>query len=245
MVGMRMITPGMAGYAATMDVVSKQAWLRLFAACALSLLLHVALLVGVPVNPTGGVPKVVSMITARLEPAAPEASDVAPAAVEAELTAEQRVSAILADPPAATAVNRQASRPPAELQADARPAIDPAPSPSAGIEVPFIRDPTYYTAKQLDVYPQPLAPIRLDYPESAANARVDGSLTVLLLIDEFGIVNDVSVTDAKPAGFFEEAAMAVFRGARFSPAQKQGHAVKSRVTLQVKYLYGNSASAAR
>jgi protein TonB len=243
---MRMNAPGMAGHAATMDVVSKQAWLRLFAACALSLLLHVALLVGVPVNPTGGLPKVVSMITARLEPAAPAPSDVAPATVEAEITDEQRVSAILADPPAAIVGNRQLSRnPPPDLRADEQRAADPAPAPNAGIEVPLIRDPTYYAAKQLDVYPQPLAAIRLEYPETAAYARVDGSLTVLLLIDEFGIVNDVSVVDAKPEGYFEEAAMAVFRGARFSPAQRQGHAVKSRVMLQVKYLYGNSASAAR
>jgi len=37
----------------------------------------------------------------------------------------------------------------------------------------------------------------------------------------------------------------MFRGARFSPAQKQGHAVKSRVVLQVKYLYGESVGAQR
>ena len=62
--------------------------------------------------------------------------------------------------------------------------------------------------------PQPLTPIRLDYPDAAANARVDGRLTIWLLIDEFGVVNDVSVADAKPEGYFEEAALAVFRAAR-------------------------------
>jgi protein TonB len=97
----------------------------------------------------------------------------------------------------------------------------------------------------LDVYPEPLAAIRLDYPDTAANARIDGRLTVQLLIDEFGVVNEVSVVDAKPEGYFEEATLAVFRGARFSPAQKQGHAVKSRVVLQVKYLYGESVGAQR
>jgi protein TonB len=124
-------------------------------------------------------------------------------------------------------------------------AVQQAPSPSTGVELPLIRDPTYYPAKQLDVYPEPLAAIRLDYPDTAANARIDGRLTVQLLIDEFGVVNEVSVVDAKPEGYFEEATLAVFRGARFSPAQKQGHAVKSRVVLQVKYLYGESVGAQR
>ena len=41
------------------------------------------------------------------------------------------------------------------------------------------------------------------------------------------------------------AATAAFRAVRFVPAQKQGHAVKSRISLQVKYLYGDSAGAQR
>ena len=243
---MRMDAPGMANYTAMFDAVSKQAWRRLFAACALSLLLHVALLAGIPVNPTGGLPKVVSMITARLETAAPAPADSAPATIASE-PAEERVSPVPAEPAAAAVVGdrQKSSSAPTEAPPESPRAIEPAPSPSAGIEVPFIRDPTYYPAKQLDVYPQPLTPIRLEYPDSAANARVDGRLTVLVLIDEFGVVNDVSVVEAKPEGYFEEAAMAVFRAARFSPAQKQGHPVKSRVMLQVKYLYGDSASGAR
>ena len=52
------------------DAVSTRSWSRLVKACALSFVLHVTLLAGIPVNPTGGLPGVVSMITARLEPAA-------------------------------------------------------------------------------------------------------------------------------------------------------------------------------
>ncbi len=88
--------------------------------------------------------------------------------------------------------------------------------------MPFIRDPTYYPAKQLDVYPQPLTQIQLDYPASAASAKVDGRLSVLLLIDEFGVVNDASIVEAQPAGYFEEAALAVFRAARFHAGAKTG-----------------------
>jgi protein TonB len=139
---------------------------------------------------------------------------------------------------------------PANAKAEAktepvRASEQPASAPSGGIEVPFIRDPTYYPAKQLDVYPQPLGQIRLDYPESAASAKVDGRLLVLLLIDEFGVVNDASIVESQPEGYFEDAALAVFRMARFSPGQKQGRAVKSRVLLQIKYLYGQAAGAMR
>ena len=56
--------------AVSFDAVSMQAWSRLLKAGAVSFLLHAVLLVGLPVNPTGGVPQVVSTITARLEPAA-------------------------------------------------------------------------------------------------------------------------------------------------------------------------------
>ncbi|MDB5808590.1 MAG: hypothetical protein JWN94_712 [Betaproteobacteria bacterium] len=209
--------------------------MRLIKAVALSFLLHLALLVGLPVNPTGGEPQRISTITARLEPVAAERES---------LRADPVAVNPLDSSPAAEKTPK-----PAEARTESKPeparAKEPAPSPSGGIEVPFIRDPTYYPARQLDVYPQPLSAIKLDYPESAASAKVDGRVLVLLLIDEFGMVNDASVVESQPEGYFEEAALAVFRAARFSPAQKLGHAVKSRVLLQVKYLYGQSAGAMR
>lgn len=217
------------------DAVSTQAWARLLKACAVSFLLHVVLLVGLPVNPTAGVPQVVSTITARLELAAQE-----PAPESA---------ALLPDPAATPAPLADHPQKPADAKTETRTepprAKEPAAAPSGGIEVPFIRDPTYYSMKQLDVLPQALTQPRLDYPESATSAKVDGRVHVLLLIDEFGVVNDASVIEAQPPGYFETAAIAAFRAVRFVPAQKQGHAVKSRISLQVKYLYGDSAGAQR
>jgi protein TonB len=209
--------------------------MRLLKACAVSFVLHLLVLVGIPVNPTGGVPQALTTITVRLEPVV---ADSTPAAENAAVVADSAPVAV------ADKLQRSAEPQPAARTEPPGPQ-KPAASPSSGVELPFIRDPTYYTAKQLDVYPQPLTQIQLDYPASAANAKVDGRLSVLLLIDEFGDVNDVSIVEAQPPGYFEEAALAVFRSARFAPAQRQGHAVKSRVTLQVKYLYGDSVGAAR
>jgi protein TonB len=220
------------------DPATTKAWMRLIKAFTLSFLVHVMLLIGLPVNPTGGTAQTVSTITARLQPAIAETVESTPALSDVAPVPE--TAAVLLPEKPAKAVDPK----PAAISEPARPIEAPA-SPSSGIEVPFIRDPTYYPSKQLDVYPQPLDAIKLDYPESAASAKVDGRLLVLLLIDEFGMVNDASIVEAQPPGYFEDAALTVFRAARFSPAQKQGHAVKSRVLLQVKYLYGQSAGAMR
>lgn len=215
----------------------KQSWSRLLVACSLSLLLHLALLLGIPVNPTGSVPQVVSPIYARLEPAAnrepqPRVATLTPA----EKTGTPVLEDVRPEPAAAKAEPKRESR---------QAATGPASAPIAGIEIPLSRDPTYYPARQLDVYPQLLAPIKLDYPDRAAAQRLDGHLLLLLLIDEFGIVNEASVVEARPEGYFEEAALSVFRATRFSPAQKQGQPVKSRVLLQVSYRVGDGAGAVR
>jgi protein TonB len=225
----------MATLAAIPDPALKQAWSRLLVACSLSLLLHLALLLGIPVNPAGGVPNVVSLIYARLEPSVPAAA--ADSGIAAPETA--RAPADKTPLPASAEAKPKA----AETKAGSKPAT--APAPGAGLELPLLRDPAYYPASQLDVYPRPLAPIRLPYPQTAAAGRVDGRLSLLLLIDESGAVTEVSVVAAEPAGYFEEAARSVFRSARFSPGMQQGRAVKSRVLLQIKYVHSDSAGAGR
>lgn len=222
----------MATFVTALGPVSKQVWYRLVVAGAASLLLHLALLLGVSIQPAGSGRDDVSMLFARLEPA-PEST---PARDIAEPKAEENTLPAREDSPAQPVASR------AEARAKPQPAVAPQSAAGGGIELPFVRDPTYYPVRQLDVYPQPLTPLKLDYP---ATARADGRLLVLLLIDEFGIVNEASIVEAEPPGYFEEAALAVFRAARFSPAQKQGKAVKSRALLQVNYIYGDNQAAVR
>lgn len=215
----------------SLEAVSTKAWLRLLKACVLSLMLHMALLFGIPVNPGGVAPPVPAAFTARLESVFMES---APPAENFASSAEPALRERTADIPQKPAASTMETGPAPRAQ-----------TPVAlgnGIEVPFMRDPTYYPAKQLDVYPRPLTQIKLDYPASAVAAKVDGRVVVLLMIDEFGAVNEASVVESQPDGFFEDAALEVLRAARFTPAQKQGRPVKSRVLLQVNYSYGNSAA---
>jgi len=90
-------------------------------------------------------------------------------------------------------------------------------------------DPTYYPARELDAYPQPARPLALDRPAGA------GSIRLLLLIDEHGVVNDVSLVEADAAGHLEETLRAALAATRFLPAQKDGRAVRSRIVLSVSY----------
>ncbi len=103
------------------------------------------------------------------------------------------------------------------------------------IEVPLIEDPTYYTAKEVDVHPSALKAIWPAYPEEAASANVTGSVVLLLLLDEGGKVQEISVEEATPPGYFEKSAVAAFRNARFTPAQRQGRVVKSSMRIKVSY----------
>lgn len=229
----------MATLAAIPDFPLKQDWSRLLVACSLSLLLHLALLLGVPVNPTGGVSNAAATIHARLEPAANSERQHGPQ--EAALTLPKKMAA-----PASEEAQPESVAAKVEPKRESKPTATEIPaSPSGDTESRLTHGPTYYPAKQLDVYPQPLMPIKLTYPDAAAAQRIDGRLLLLLLIDEFGVVNEVSVVEAQPEGHFEEAALPVFRATRFFPAQKQGHPVKSRVLLQVNYIYGDSEGTVR
>jgi protein TonB len=114
------------------------------------------------------------------------------------------------------------------------------PNPEPGeaprvLEIPVIRDPTYYAVSLLDEYPRPLGSVEPRYPLQASRDGITGMVTLRLLIDETGTLNEISVVAAKPEAIFDEAAMAAFRDMRFSPARKDGRAVRSRIHITVGF----------
>jgi protein TonB len=137
---------------------------------------------------------------------------------------------------------------PVEAVVPNQPGNEPAPpSPTTSAEVkearpplemPVIRDPTYYAVRFLDEYPRPLGPVEPRYPERASRDDIGGKVTLLLLIDETGTLNEISVVEATPAEIFDEAALTAFRDMRFSPARKGGRAVRSRVLITVGFESG-------
>jgi len=101
--------------------------------------------------------------------------------------------------------------------------------------LPEAPDLTYYPAKQLDVYPRLSTQLDLHYRGKAAADNVTGRALLLVMIDEIGSVNDVSVVEAEPASYFEDDARRAFLNARFTPAYRNGRAVRSRVLIEVNY----------
>lgn len=213
------------------------AWVRLAVAIVISALIHSWLAAGINTEASRrAVSPPSRVISATLEPAVPlNRSAVTVISPEAEpgpvagMSATTQTEATTRQHPSA-ALQQPAAQAPGMFTA---PEVPEAPAP--GLALPQLPDPIYYPARQLDVYPTLLEPINLPYPERAARDEVSGKVTVLLLIDERGMVNEVSVVEAEPAGYFEETTRAVFSETRFAPARKEGRPVRSRVLISVSY----------
>ena len=98
---------------------------------------------------------------------------------------------------------------------------------AAIVAAPPVPDSTYYSARDLDTYPRPVVPLRLDFLEGAG-AR----LVLQLLIDEHGAVREVIVVDAALRSELEERVRSALAATRFTPAMKDERAVKSRVLVR-------------
>lgn len=205
---------------------------RPLAAFWISLGLHAALIALVQVVPptAGGT---AAMIEARLVPshALQSAQPVLPDSEAVALGASPLASRDAEDAvPVADA--REAARVvPAPLPS-APPAAAPAPAGPA-IAVPV--DLTFYTARELDVQPRALGSIEPDYPPDADRERRSGKVRLQLKLEADGRVSDVEVVLADPPGVFDDSAVRAFGAARFSPAQKDGRAVRALLLIEVEY----------
>ena len=93
-------------------------------------------------------------------------------------------------------------------------------------------DAKYYSARELDVYPAPLAPLVGSLP---APARSRGYALLAIMLDATGAVTQVQLLEAEPAGFFDDDGVRSIASARFTPALKNGRAVKTRIVVRIDY----------
>jgi protein TonB len=206
--------------------VSQAAFARLSVAVVLSATLHLYLIYGLALRSIHSPADRVSVINARLlpEPAVLKGATLAAPA------ASQRSRIPPARPQIPTLSEPIATPAPA---AQALPAGDRSSEPE--VSTVSLPDPVHYAARDLDVYPQPLNRIEAVYPQTALAGGIGGSVTLLLLIDESGRVTDVSVVDASPQDVFEESALQALAATAYSPAQKNGRAVRSRILVKIDY----------
>ena len=194
---------------------------RLSGAVVFSTLIHVWVMYGVAIKTPSVAPRAGHALQARVQ--------ITPAAV---------ARAVLPDSPSVHSAPKvpPAKPAPSELpmvQAP-QPMITP-PNPAPPMAVPVMVDPTYYPTRELDVFPTPTASVTPPFPLRATNEQVSGYVNLELLIDEAGAVMQAKVLEASPRGYFEVSAIETFKSVHFSPAQKHGHAVRSRLAIKVDF----------
>ena len=101
----------------------------------------------------------------------------------------------------------------------------------------------YFGAAEIDRYPKLLRKVNPARPLAVSDAS--GVVTLQLLIDESGAVSEASVANADPPGVFDESAVEAYRLARFSPAQKSGENVRSRIWVKVRFVAGEAENSTR
>jgi hypothetical protein len=101
----------------------------------------------------------------------------------------------------------------------------PSTTPAAG-KINGAADARFYSARELDRYPVPLAPL--------VAPTVADSISLWVSIDHIGQVVDVAVVDAGSHGMPEQIVRDMLLASRFEPARKNGRQVKSRVLLVLR-----------
>ena len=114
-----------------------------------------------------------------------------------------------------------------EAKADARMGV------AGGADLPF--PDKWYSATEVDVRAEPLAEVRVEYPEELEGSGIPGRVRLMLFVDERGVVRRVVISEAEPARLFDNAATRAWTDVKFSPAKKAGVAVKSQKLLELNF----------
>jgi hypothetical protein len=104
----------------------------------------------------------------------------------------------------------------------------------SAVETPALPPPPdsrYYPARDLDTYPRPLTPLRIEQPLGSSA----GEIRLELLIDEHGVVRDVTFSSSTDPSGVHESLRGALMATVFIPAIKDGRAVKSRIVLGFGY----------
>ena len=214
------------------DVGERDVYFRLLIALLLSAALHASFIYGVAPRP-GALARPIAPLAARLipevaRPAPAHAKRLAPAPPEAAAHVRRSPLTVPAAPPEAPLVAAPASN--GAENAERR---EDSTLPKA--DLPFPVDLQWYEARDLDAYPRALVAFDPSYPPSAQADALRGAVTLLLAIDATGTVHDAAVVSAEPAGYFEAAALAWVRDARFAPGEKDGRAVRSKIVVNLRF----------
>ncbi|MDR2076191.1 MAG: TonB family protein [Desulfovibrio sp.] len=113
-----------------------------------------------------------------------------------------------------------------------RPRQEPSPAQTApGPQPRQIGGLSAYDQDHLDQRPFLSRRVEPEYPARAKQMRIEGAVTVELVVDAAGLPRSCAVRSAEPPGYFEEAALKAAREMRFSPGKIKGVPVNTLVRL--------------
>jgi TonB family protein len=116
----------------------------------------------------------------------------------------------------------------------AQPVASQAARSGEGVDLPL--PDKWYTASELGVLAEPLAPVKLAYPEEFADSTIVATVRIRLFVDERGTVQKIQLVEPGPYPAFDGAAIRQWEAVRFKPGLKDGIAVKSQKLLELEYL---------
>ena len=209
---------------------------RLLLAVGLSALVHLSLIYGLTLKPPSEGLGVGQVIHARLQPGDPPSVPDSQRKAQADkLPVIERLRRTSPAPAAEVEPGTQALAKVSLTQAPVEAAAGPPP-------LPVLIDAAIYTPREVDVFPKPVDAIKPPFPRRASDDHVSGAVTLELIIDEYGAVQEARVLEANPEGYFEESALKSFEAARFSPGQKDGKPVRCRLAIKVDFEWDPTAS---
>lgn len=162
-------------------------------------------------------PAVLHAVLAPRDAALPPSPDAPPPEREADPSAVQP-----GDP-----VSRSGESNPAIAKAEPRSGLPGA------LDIPMPEK--WYTAAELDVRAEPTNNPVLRYPQELAASGLIAKVRIVLFIDERGVVRKVALAASGPERAFDLAAAKAWDDVRFSPAMKNGVAVKSQKVLELDF----------
>jgi len=104
--------------------------------------------------------------------------------------------------------------------------------------LPPIIEPPQFPVGGFDTYPDVIRECRPAYPEIARKAEVEGTVVVLVRIDETGKVVQARV-EHSDAEIFNQAALDAAFGYVFRPAEQNGYPVKATISLSFRFVLKN------
>ena len=109
------------------------------------------------------------------------------------------------------------------------------PPPKEAVEI--IEEPNYFVA--VEEMPQPIGGLqaiqgKIEYPEIAIRAGVEGKVFVRAFVDETGTVTSAEIVKGIGAGC-DEAALDAIQKTKFTPGKQRGKPIKVQVTIPVVF----------